>query len=57
MVTKFGNVVEERGNHVVLKPHLRELVICVLCTPCSYDFLKQVCNGFLLVSLVNGLST
>ena len=57
MVTQLSNIVKEGSNHVILKPHLRQLIVCVLGTLSCDDLLQQVSYGFLLVSLVDSLRT
>ena len=57
MVTELSNIVKEGSNHVILKPHLRQLIVRVLGTLSCDDLLQQVSYGFLLVSLVDSLRT
>ena len=57
MVTQLSDIVKEGSNHIILKPHLRQLIVCVLGTLSCDDLLQQVSYGFLLVSLVDSLRT
>ena len=57
MVTQLSDIVKEGSNHIILKPHLRQLIVRVLGTLSRDDLLQQVSYGFLLVSLVDSLRT
>ena len=57
MVTQLSDIVKEGSNHVILKAHLRQLIVRVLGTLSRDDLLQQVSYGFLLVSLVDSLRT
>jgi hypothetical protein len=57
VVTQLSDIVKEGSNHVILKSHLRQLIVGVLGTLSCDDLLQQVSYGFLLMSLVDSLRT
>ena len=55
MVGQFGDVVEERGHHVVLNAQLRQFVVRVLRALVRNDLLQDVSDRLLVLLVVQSL--
>jgi hypothetical protein len=56
MIREFSHVIKESGNHIVFYSQLRHLVVGVLSTLVCNHVLQDICDGLLLLLVVDGFS-